>query len=66
MSVRSDLDLTGSKLVCGAGVCAPAPCWWTAAPVASCLMPAACRRRQDDYDVEGIGAEKLHPVQKAS
>ena len=25
--IRDDLDLTGTKLVCGAGVAAPAPCW---------------------------------------
>ena len=63
--VRSDLDLTGTKLVCGAGVCGACTVLVDGAPVASCLMPARAAAGKTVTTVEGIGAEKLHPVQKA-
>lgn len=63
--VRSDLGLTGTKLVCGAGVCGACTVLVDGAPVASCLMPARAAADKSVTTVEGIGAEKLHPVQKA-
>src|SRR5436190_17660395 len=63
--VRDDLGLTGTKLVCGAGVCGACTVLVDGAPVASCLMPARAAADKTVTTVEGIGAEKLHPVQKA-
>ena len=63
--VRDALDLTGTKLVCGAGVCGACTVLVDGAPVASCLMPARAAVGKAVTTVEGIGAKGLHPVQKA-
>lgn len=63
--VRDRLDLTGTKLVCGAGVCGACTVLVDGAPVVSCLMPARAAADKSVTTIEGIGATKLHPVQKA-
>src|SRR3954469_23753573 len=63
--VRGELDLTGTKLVCGAGVCGACTVLVDGAPVVSCLMPARAAAGKSVTTIEGIGAAKLHPVQKA-
>jgi xanthine dehydrogenase YagR molybdenum-binding subunit len=63
--VRGELNLTGTKLVCGAGVCGACTVLVDGAPVVSCLMPARAAAGKSVMTVEGIGAAKLHPVQKA-
>ncbi len=63
--VRDALKLTGTKLVCGAGVCGACTVLVDGAPVVSCLMPARAAAGKSVTTVEGIGAGKLHQVQKA-
>jgi xanthine dehydrogenase YagR molybdenum-binding subunit len=63
--IRGPLNLTGTKLVCGAGVCGACTVLVDGAPVVSCLMPARTAADKSVTTVEGIGAGKLHPVQKA-
>ena len=63
--VRDTLDLTGTKLVCGAGVCGACTVLVDGVPVVSCLMPARAAAGKSVTTVEGIGAARLHPVQKA-
>jgi xanthine dehydrogenase YagR molybdenum-binding subunit len=63
--VRGALNLTGTKLVCGAGVCGACTVLLDGMPVVSCLMPARNAADRSVTTVEGIGAGKLHPVQKA-
>lgn len=63
--LRHRLHLTGTKLVCGAGVCGACTVLVDGVPVASCLLPAKAMVGKQIQTVEGIGAEKLHPVQKA-
>jgi xanthine dehydrogenase YagR molybdenum-binding subunit len=63
--VRDALDLTGTKLVCGAGVCGACTVLVDGEPAVSCLMPAGSAANKSITTVEGIGAKALHPVQKA-
>ena len=63
--VRDALDLTGTKLVCGAGVCGACTVLVDGEPAVSCLMPARSAANKSITTVEGIGAKALHPVQKA-
>jgi xanthine dehydrogenase YagR molybdenum-binding subunit len=63
--LRDDLGLTGTKLVCGAGVCGACTVLLGGVPVVSCLLPAVAGAGKAVISIEGIGAQKLHPVQKA-
>jgi xanthine dehydrogenase YagR molybdenum-binding subunit len=63
--VRDGMNLTGTKLVCGAGVCGACTVLLDGVPVVSCLMPAKAAAGRNITTVEGIGGAKLHPVQRA-
>ncbi len=63
--VRGPLNLTGTKLVCGAGVCGACTVLVDGVPIVSCLMPARTAAGKSVTTVEGIGEPKLHPIQKA-
>ena len=63
--IRDQLALTGTKLVCGSGVCGACTVLLDGAPVASCLLPAQAAAGKTLTTVEGIGGTKLHPIQKA-
>jgi xanthine dehydrogenase YagR molybdenum-binding subunit len=63
--VRDSLDLTGTKLACGAGVCGACTVLVDGVPAVSCLMPASAAADKSITSVEGIGGATLHPVQKA-
>src|SRR3954468_19797581 len=63
--IRDQLGLTGTKLVCGSGVCGACTVLVDGAPVASCLMPAHAATGKKVTTVEGIGTAALHPIQKA-
>ncbi|WP_330475499.1 molybdopterin-dependent oxidoreductase [Terrabacter sp. C0L_2] len=71
--VRDGLGLTGTKLVCGSGVCGACTMLVDGEPVLGCLTPATRLRDASVTTVEGIarrgdddgGGHDLHPVQRA-
>ena len=63
--IRDDMNLTGTKLVCGAGVCGACTVLLDGVPVVSCLMPAKTVAGRTITTVEGIGGARLHPIQRA-
>ena len=62
--IRDRLGLTGTKLVCGDGVCGACTVLLDGVPVVSCLVPATALQGREVTTVEGFGRE-LHPVQRA-
>ncbi len=63
--LRDELRLTGTKLVCGSGVCGACTVLLDGVAVASCLLPAKAAAGKSVTTVEGVGAGKLHAVQRA-
>ncbi len=64
--VRDGLGLTGTKLVCGSGVCGACTVLVDGEPVLGCLTPATRLRDANVTTVEGLAdGDDLHPVQRA-
>ncbi|MGH3756481.1 molybdopterin-dependent oxidoreductase [Actinophytocola sp.] len=66
--LRDRLGLTGTKLVCGAGVCGACTVLLDDEPVVSCLLPATSLDGRAVRTVEGWSegcGPGLHPVQRA-
>jgi len=63
--IRDQSGLTGTKFVCGSGVCGACTVLLDGDPVVSCLLPAQAAAGKRVTTVEGIGAAKLHAIQKA-
>jgi xanthine dehydrogenase YagR molybdenum-binding subunit len=63
--IRDRLNLTGTKLVCGSGVCGACTVLLDGEPVVSCLLPVSAAAGKTLTTIEGIGGTKLHPIQKA-
>jgi xanthine dehydrogenase YagR molybdenum-binding subunit len=62
--LRERAHLTGTKLVCGAGVCGACTVLLDGMPVTSCLLPAHALEGRSVQTIEHFGPE-LHPVQRA-
>lgn len=61
--LRDRLGLTGTKLVCGTGVCGACTVLVDGTPQVSCLTPCGALQGRKVTTVEGLGGE--HPVQRA-
>src|SRR5829696_2789132 len=61
--LRDRLGLTGTKLVCGAGVCGACTVLVDGTPMVSCLLPCSALEEREVTTVEGLGG--THPVQRA-
>ncbi|MEJ7726173.1 MAG: molybdopterin-dependent oxidoreductase [Actinomycetes bacterium] len=61
--LRNRLGLTGTKLVCGAGVCGACTVQVDGTPMVSCLLPCATIGGRSVITVEGLSG--THPVQRA-
>ena len=64
-ALRSRPGLTGTKLVCGSGVCGACTVLVDGEAVVSCLTPVSRMAGRSITTVEGIGGADLHPVQRA-
>jgi xanthine dehydrogenase YagR molybdenum-binding subunit len=62
--IRERAGLTGTKLVCGAGVCGACTVLLDGRPVTSCLLPAHALEGRAVQTIEAFDGP-LHPVQRA-
>jgi aerobic-type carbon monoxide dehydrogenase small subunit (CoxS/CutS family) len=64
--LRNELQLTGTKLVCGRGECGACTVLLDGEPAYACLTLAAACVGQRITTIEGVGtAGALHPLQRA-
>ncbi|HWC19245.1 MAG TPA: (2Fe-2S)-binding protein [Terriglobales bacterium] len=65
-ALRTDLGLTGTKVVCDRGSCSACTVWLDKTPVCSCLTLAIDAAPHKITTIEGLASgEHLHPVQAA-
>ncbi len=63
--IRDQEGLTGTKLVCGTGVCGACTVLVDNEPVCSCLLPATQLEGKQVQTVEYHDQDNLHPIQRA-
>ena len=63
--IRDDIGLTGTKFGCGAGLCGACTIHVDGVATRSCLLPASDAVGKTVLTIEGLGAKRLHAVQKA-
>jgi isoquinoline 1-oxidoreductase subunit alpha len=63
--LRDTLYLTGTKFGCGAGLCGACSVHINGALTRSCITPVSQVAGKSVTTIEGLGANSLHPLQKA-
>ena len=64
-AIRERCGLTGTKYVCGGGVCGACTVLVDGTPTATCLLPATALDGAAVTTVEGLAADGLHAAQRA-
>jgi aerobic-type carbon monoxide dehydrogenase small subunit (CoxS/CutS family) len=63
--LRDELDLTGAKYGCGEGQCGACTVLIDGQPARSCLTQVGAIAGKKITTIEGLGQQKLHPLQEA-
>jgi isoquinoline 1-oxidoreductase alpha subunit len=63
--IRDDVGLTGTKFGCGVGACGACKVLLEGEPTRSCMLPMSAVAGRSITTIEGLSADKSHPVQKA-
>jgi aerobic-type carbon monoxide dehydrogenase small subunit (CoxS/CutS family) len=63
--IRDDVGLTGTKFGCGVGACGACTVLLEGEPTRSCMLPLSAVAGRAITTIEGLSADKSHPVQKA-
>lgn len=63
--LRDNLELTGTKFGCGAGLCGACTVHLDGALTRSCLTRVSQAAGKNITTIEGLGEKTLHPLQKA-
>jgi isoquinoline 1-oxidoreductase alpha subunit len=63
--LRDELGLTGTKFGCGMGLCGACTVLVDGEPMRSCTLTAASVAGKSVTTIEGLSAQRSHPVQQA-
>ena len=63
--IRDEVGLTGTKFGCGVGACGACTVLLDDEPTRSCVLPLSAVAGKSITTIEGLSADKSHPVQKA-
>ena len=63
--IRDEVGLTGTKFGCGVGACGACTVLIEGEPTRSCVLPMSAAAGKSITTIEGLSADKSHPVQKA-
>jgi isoquinoline 1-oxidoreductase alpha subunit len=64
-AIRDEVGLTGTKFGCGIGACGACTVLLDGEPTRSCVLPMSAVAGRSITTIEGLSADKSHPVQKA-
>lgn len=63
--LRDELGLIGTKFGCGAALCGACTVHLDGQPVRSCVVPMSAAANKRLTTIEGLGADREHPLQTA-
>jgi isoquinoline 1-oxidoreductase subunit alpha len=64
-ALRDELGIVGTKFGCGAGLCGACTVLIDGKATRTCITPVSDVAGKTILTIEGLGANELHPVQKA-